>query len=534
MSWPFQNEPTIREERHFDGRLVKCFTQRPKSLDQLLRDAIDKNSQGDAIVDGTRRWSYDDLGDAVACLASNFAALGVGKGDRIAVLLGNSAEFVQIVMAAARIGAISVPINVRLQTPELAYILNHSGAKTLVYDANLHDRLPDVSDVKHRFSVGASVAGAQSFTDLLTESPAGAPRPPCEVDEEDVAVILYTSGTTGKPKGAMLTHLNIAHSVMHFQLCMGLGDNERSILAVPASHITGLVANILTMIRTAGCNVVLCKFEAEAFLDLAARESMTHTLIVPAMYNLCLLRADFDDDDLSAWRIGGYGGAPMPETTIAALAEKLPNLVLINAYGATETCSPTTLMPPGGTTAQPDSIGHCVPCGDLKIMSEQGTEAAIGDAGEIWIKGPMVVPGYWNDAEKTAAAFEQGYWKSGDIGSIDEAGFVRIHDRIKDMIVRGGYNVYSAEIENVLSHHPDILECAAIAHPDDVLGEKIQIFVRRKSKKTTADDLRRFCAERLADYKTPDFVTFLDEPLPRNANGKVLKDKLRMLARKPD
>jgi acyl-CoA synthetase (AMP-forming)/AMP-acid ligase II len=296
---------------------------------------------------------------------------------------------------------------------------------------------------------------------------------------------------------------------------------------VPASHITGLIANISTMVRTAGCTLVLRAFDVDAFLSLAARERMTHTLMVPAMYNLCLLRSDLDDHDLSAWRIGGFGGAPMPEATIATLAEKLPGLVLMNVYGSTETCSPSTIMPSGETAAHPDSIGKAVPCAEIKIVNRRGIEIPNGEAGEIWIKGPMVVPGYWHDPEKTAAGFSDGYWRSGDVGSMDEDGFIRLHDRIKDMIIRGGYNVYSAELENTLSFHPDVIECAAVGQPDAVLGEKIHVFVRTRSRETTAEQITQFCAERLADYKLPDFLTFLDEALPRNANGKMLKAELR-------
>jgi len=254
---------------------------------------------------------------------------------------------------------------------------------------------------------------------------------------------------------------------------------------------------------------------------------MTHTLMVPAMYNLCLLRADLGEHDLGAWRIGGYGGAPMPEATILSLAEKLQGLVLVNAYGSTETCSPSTLMPPGDTAAHPGSVGKAVPCAEIKIVDGQGIEVPRGDAGEIWIKGPMIVPGYWNDPAKTVAEFSESYWRSGDVGSMDDEGFVRLHDRIKDVINRGGYNVYSAELENTLSFHPDIIECAAVAQPDEILGEKIHVFARTRSQETSTEQLRQFCSDRLADYKMPDFVTFLDEPLPRNANGKILKEVLR-------
>jgi len=527
MSWHV-DIPEIAEEVHFGGRHVRCFTGRPRGVDQMLREAVARNGSGDAVVSGDVRLSYIELDAIVSRVAANLSALGVVQGDRVALLLGNRPEFIHVLLGVARLGAIVVPVNVREQTPELTYILNHCGAKALVHDASVADRLPksnDLPELVHRFSVAGDVAGARAFQELLAQPVA--PVPEVVPDEEDVAVILYTSGTTGLPKGAMLTHFNICHSVMHFETCMALTQADRSVLAVPASHVTGLIANILTMVRVAGCNLVLPEFDARAFLDFAASERMTYSILVPAMYNLCLLRADFSAFDLSPWRIGGYGGAPMPEATIAALADKLPDLILMNAYGSTEVTSPATLMPMGETILRPDSVGRTVPCGEIRIVDEEGRDVQRGQAGEIWIGGPMTVPGYWNDEARTAGGFADGFWKSGDVGSMDDEGYVRLHDRKKDMIIRGGYNVYSAELENALSHHPGVIECAAVAHPDPVLGEKIHVFVRAASADVTADDLRGFCAERLADYKVPDFVTFLDEPLPRNANGKVLKNTLR-------
>jgi long-chain acyl-CoA synthetase len=291
--------------------------------------------------------------------------------------------------------------------------------------------------------------------------------------------------------------------------------------------VTGLIANILTMIRCSGCNIILRQFSADIFLELAAVECMTHTLIVPAMYNLCLLRADFNANDFSNWRIGGFGGAPMPEATIDALAEQLPELILMNAYGSTETTSPATIMPMGRTSENPDSVGKTVPCGDIRIVGEDGCDAAPGEAGEIWIAGPMVSPGYRQDKEVTSASFFDGYWKSGDVGSMDENRYVWLHDRKKDMIIRGGYNVYSAEVENTLNKHSAVIECAAVASPDPVLGEKVHVFVHTSSAKVSIKELQFFCAEYLADYKVPDLITFIDDPLPRNANGKILKNVLR-------
>ena len=283
----------------------------------------------------------------------------------------------------------------------------------------------------------------------LLETPGGETVPRWQ--EEDTAVILYTSGTTGRPKGAMLSHLGIVHSAMHYERAMALGPADRSIAAVPLSHVTGLVALIATMARCAGTLVLMPAFKAADFLALAARERMTHTVLVPAMYNLCLLQPDFARHDLSHWRIGGYGGAPMPLPTIERFAEKLPRLGLMNLYGATETTSPATLMPPHETAAHSDSVGLAVPCGEIRVMDDAGREAAPGEPGELWIRGPMVVRGYWNDAAATAREITDGFWHSGDIGAVDAQGFVCVFDRKKDMINRGGYKVYSAEVESALA-----------------------------------------------------------------------------------
>lgn len=529
----FPAGPEIREERHFGGRVLKCYAERPQSLDHMLRDAVRRNADGDAVIDGDTRLSYRDLDGLVDRIGFNLTASGIAAGDRVALATGNRAEFICVLMAVIRIGAIAVPINCREQTPGFAHILNHSGARAIVFDTMAGDRLPvheETPELSYRFAIGRVSPGDRPFDDLLTD-PAPLPDPVLPA-EEDVVVILYTSGTTGRPKGVMLTHFNISHSVMHFETCMALKDRDRSLLAVPASHVTGLIANILTMIRVAGCTLVLPHFTADGFLGLAARERTTHTVLVPAMYNLCQLRADFLDYDLSNWRIGGFGGAPMPEATIATLAEKLPDLILVNAYGATETASPATIMPMGGTRQHADSVGKTVPCGAVRIVDEAGNDVAAGEAGEIWIAGPMVTPGYWRDEAITNTSVSNGHWKSGDVGTKDRDGFIRLHDRKKDMIIRGGYNIYSAEVENCLNHHSDIVECAAVAQPDPVLGEKLHVFVYAPLADLTADAIRSFCAERLADYKIPDFVTFLEDALPRNANGKIMKADLRKTAGK--
>jgi len=523
MHWT--DVPPLREETHF-GRAMRCFAGRPRNVNALFAATVGRHGDREALVTDRYRLDYGKLDRVADRLAGHLHQLGVARGDRVVLFLPNDREFVYALLATWRLGAIAVPVNVREQRPELAFILAQCGAKAIVFDATLADRLPPPAEglpLVVRISAGPA-PGATALDELLeARSPAA---PAADPGEEEPAVILYTSGTTGRPKGAMLTHLNLVHSALHYRTCMQLTAADRSVLAVPATHVTGIAAILLALFAVGGCVIAMREFKARAFLELAVRERMTHTLVVPAMYNLCLLEPEFDRFDLKAWRIGGFGGAPMPEGTIRALAEKLPGLTLLNAYGATETTSPTTIMPMGQQAANLDSVGVAVPCGEVRAMDDAGREVAPGETGELWIAGPMVVPGYWDNPEATAREFERGYWKSGDLGSIDARGFVRVFDRKKDMINRGGYKVYGAEVESVLSMHPAVVESALLAVPDPVLGEKTRAIVVTRAV-CDADALRAHCAQHLADYKVPDFFTFRSEPLPRNANGKVLKRELR-------
>jgi long-chain acyl-CoA synthetase len=528
VAWPDDPLPPIRHEVHFGDRRVRCFADRPAGIPAIFEAALERNPEGEALVAGDLRLSYRELSELVLRTAAGLASLGVGAGDRVALLLGNRPEFLTVLLAALDLGAIAVPLSIREQTPGLRYMLAQSGARVLVHEAGLADRLPepaDLPELRHRLSVAGASEGSLALEDLIAGAKPAAPRH--EPDEEDTVVILYTSGTTGRSKGAMLTHLNIIHSLLHYALAMDLGPRDRSLLAVPASHVTGLVAVLLTMVRAAGCSILMPAFKARNFLELAARERITHTVLVPAMYNLCLLDPEVSGFDLGAWRIGGYGGAPMPEASIKRLAELLPGLRLMNLYGATETTSPATIMPAHHTSGRTDSVGLAVPCGELRIVGPAGHEVPRGAAGEVWIGGPMVVPGYWQEPELTAGAFTGGFWRSGDIGALDEGGYLRVFDRLKDMINRAGYKVYSAEVENRLCQHPGVLEAAVVARPDPVLGEKVQAFVTPRAPDLGADELRAFCAEALADYKVPDVITLSAEPLPRNANGKLIKSALR-------
>jgi long-chain acyl-CoA synthetase len=512
----------LRQETHY-GRIVRCFAQRPAHIDLMLRESVVRVPDRDALVLGEQRISYRALDATIEAVAGNFARHGLRKGDRLALLLGNCLEFIYAVLAAARIGVIVVPMSTRQRRPETEFILTQCKAAGLIYQGDLAEHLPDRAALPHLreyFCVGDGPG--TPFAHLTT---AAAP-PAVAIGEEDVFALLYTSGTTGRPKGAMLTHLGTVHSLLHYQQGMALRDGEVSMLAVPAAHVTGLVAIILTMIRIGGSTVLMPAFKARGFIETAARERMTHTLVVPAMYNLCLLDPDFGSFDLSAWRIGAFGGAPMPQATIERLAGALPNLTLVNVYGSTETTSPVTMLPLGEAATRADTVGKPLPCADIVVMDDDGRETAPGASGELWIGGPMIIPGYWRNEEADRGTFVGGYWKSGDIGSIDAQGYVRVLDRKKDMINRGGYKVYCIEVESVLSRHPAVIECAVIGRPDAVLGERVHAVVVTSAPDVTETELKRFCAGELSDYKVPDTIAFLDA-LPRNANGKVQKTALR-------
>jgi O-succinylbenzoic acid--CoA ligase len=498
----------LKLERHYGARRVLCHPGRPRSLPALVAGA----PEAEALVAGAERLTYAGLARRAGNAAAVLAARGIGTGDRVACLLGNRLEFVVLMLASAHLGAVLVPLGTRLAPAELAYMLDDSGAKLVVSEAAFAANLPAGA---HPLLVDEGVFDRDA-----------APPPPTPSGEEDPATILYTSGTTGRPKGAVLTPLGIIHSATNFRLCAGLGPADRAVLTVPATHVTGLVAILWTMLGAGGCTVLTESFKATRFLPLASAERMSFTVMVPAQYTLCLMQPDFARHDLSCWRIGCYGGAPMPEATIATLAERLPNLVLVNAYGATETTSPTTVMPPGMGAKRPDSVGQVVPGGTVRVVDDAGTDVAPGEAGELWIAGAMVVPGYWRNEAATAASFQDGFWKSGDIGSVDGDGFVRVFDRKKDMINRAGYKVYSAEVENVLSHHPAVAESAVVGRPDPVLGERVHAVVHATAP-VTAEELRTFCAARLADYKVPETIELSPDPLPRNANGKLQKGALR-------
>ncbi len=524
--------PATRHEVLYGSRIVDCFADRPATIDAMFRAAVAANGPRVALVDGDRRISYAALDADITRMAATLVRRGFQKGERLALLIGNEIEFVVAFMAAARMGMISVPMNIRQKRPEVAFVLNQCSAAAVIVDAEHGVNLPPSAEaptVRATFVVGDAsvVPGGEPYDALLADGPL--PEFPA-MAQEDTLCLLYTSGTTGRPKGAMLTHVSTIHSVIHYIWGFDLQGGDIAVLSVPASHVTGIVAILLTTFHVGGTTVIMRAFKARHFLELAEAERINYTLMVPAMYNLCLLDPDFRKFDLKTWRVAGFGGAPMAQATIEKLAEELPNLTLHNVYGSTETTSPVTLLPKGAIHTHADTVGKVLPLADIVVVDDAGCEVAPGEKGELLIGGPMVVPAYWDNPEGTAKGFTMGYWVSGDIGSKDADGFVRVLDRKKDMINRGGFKIYCIEVENTIMHHEAVVEVALVSRPDPVLGEKTHAFIWTDGKPLTAGEIRAFCLERLSDYKVPDKVTITSGPLARNANGKVLKNVLRELA----
>ena len=520
--------PTLHRETHYGDREIACFAERPATVNEMLDAAATAGPNGEALIDGDTRITHAQLREIASRVAARFSERGLLPGDRVGLLLGNGWQFAAALVGAISAGVIAVPLSTRASRSEIAFILQDCGASLVVCETDSETLLPH--------DMARILAGdRQEFESVLAPDTGGSNAMSVDgaaaAKEDDVAVILYTSGTTGKPKGAMLTHLSIVHSCLTYRHCLRLTAADRTIVAVPASHVTGLIANVFALLGAGGAVVMMRRFDADEFLALATAEKMTFTIMVPAMYNLCLLRADFRKHDLGRWRIGAFGGAPMPVATIERMARIMPDLDLIQAYGATETTSPATIVPVGGQSARPSSVGAPVPGADIRILDENGHKVSAGMSGEVFIAGAMVVRGYWQDPKKTAEGFVDGYWRSGDIGRFDDEGFLSVHDRVKDMINRGGYKVFSAEVENALNFHPGVAEAAVVPYPDPVLGEKVHAFVWRRKADIDAESLTAFCRERLSDYKVPDRFTFTDEPLPRNSNGKLMKASLRAAAK---
>lgn len=528
-AWPATLvDDLVEEERH--GRRLRCYPRpRPPTIAALLDRAAERFPDREAVVAAEGRLTWRELRTQVRRVATALHRRhGVKPGDRVGLLLMNGLPFCLGVFACAQLGAVAVTLNTKLRTRELEFMLQHSAARLLLANA---EWWPQVAPIRGAipceayYLTGPGEAGTEPF-ERLADGP-DAP-PATAVGEDDTAFIMYTSGTTGRPKGAAGTHGGVISSATTYQRCLGLGDDERSLVAVPLFHVTGLVAQLLTMAAVGGTTVILPMFDAAEAVRLLDAERITHMVAAPTVYVMMMIRPECRPAGQSL-RVIAYGGAPVPPHTVRALREWWPSARLHNVYGLTETCSPATILPDADALTRTASVGRPVPTAELRTVDAQtGRECDAGAVGELWVRGPMVVPGYWADAAATAQAIvEDGWLRTGDLARIDGDGYVTIMDRIKDMINRGGEKIFCVEVEEVLCAHPGVLEAAVVGVPDAVYGEAVKAcVVPRPGAVLEPEDVRNWVAERLAKFKVPREVAVV-ATLPRNPNGKVVKAALR-------
>jgi long-chain acyl-CoA synthetase len=524
--WPAALTRDLVTETHY-GRAMRCYPGRPRTLGDVLDRAAERAPDREALVARERRLTWRELrGEVDRTAAALHARHRVKPGDRVALLLLNSVDFCVGVFACARLGAVAVTLNTKLKGPELEFMLQNSGARVLLMHDAVWEQIAPIRTAipcEAVYVAGRAPAGTEPLESLTAT---GLP-PSVSVSEEDVAFIMYTSGTTGRPKGAMGTHLGIISSNVSFQRCMGLRDGDRTLVAVPLFHVTGLIGQFLSMAFVAGTTVIMRTFEAAQAVRLLDAERITYMIAAPTVFTMMREQPGYRAAGRTL-RVVGYGGAPTPPDGIKAMRDWLPQATLQNAYGMTETCSPATVSPPGEELRRISSVGWPVPIADLRTVEVgTGRECEAGEVGELWVYGPMVVPGYWANPEATAATMGDGWMRTGDLAKIDADGYVTMMDRLKDMINRGGEKIYCVEVEDVLCAHPAILEAAVVGVADPLYGEAVKAcVVARAGTSVDTDDVRRWVGARLAKYKVPREIAVLDA-LPRNPNGKVIKSALR-------
>ncbi|HEY4020655.1 MAG TPA: AMP-binding protein [Pseudonocardiaceae bacterium] len=487
----------------------------------MLLDAVRAHGDQEAIVDGPTRLDYAALARHAAAAAVRLAELGVEPGDRVAILLPNGWEYVAGYLGIQLAGAIALPVNTRFTASEIAYVLADSGTKVVLTDATTAPLVTGAVAV----DVGGIVTAPRREID-----PAGLPG--LLRHGEDVAQLLYTSGTTGRPKGAMQTHANLLFNAGTVRSLIGAGPGERTLIVAPLFHATGLVSQLVAFLSAGACCVLVGAFKADAVLRLLVDERITVLGGVAAMLRLMLTVEGADEADLSALRLFVMGGSPVPETFPAEMAARLPKLALGNVWGLTEATSIVTYTDAEDYLARPWSVGRAVDGVDVRISLDGRRPVDLRNvAGELCVRGPIVTAGYWANPTATATTYTEGWLHTGDVGSIDADGYIRVLDRLKDMIIRGGENIYSVEVENALAAHPDIAEVAVIGVPDPIFDERVRaVVVPRPGSAPTVASVREHAATLLADYKVPAEVRFA-AALPRNPAGKVLK---RRLAEEPD
>ncbi|MFC8677338.1 long-chain fatty acid--CoA ligase [Streptomyces griseorubiginosus] len=473
-----------------------------------------------ALIHGGITLSYAELHTRVTRLAHALRARGIRRGDRVAYLGPNHPSYLETLFAAGVLGAVFVPLNTRLAGPEIGYQLSDSGARALVYGpshAGLVAGLPGSTDVRTYVEVGAE------YEQVLAGSPAEPIDEP--VTGDDTCIIMYTSGTTGRPKGAMLTHGNLTWNAINVLVDTDLIADERALVSAPLFHTAGLNMLALPVLLKGGTCVLVEAFDPDATFDLIEQHRITFMFGVPTMFEQVARHPRWPAADLSSLRILTCGGSPVSTPLIAAYQER--GLTFLQGYGMTEASPGTLFLDAEHAISKAGSAGVPHFFSDVRVVRPDLAPVDTGETGEVVLRGPHVMPGYWGLPEETAASFADGWFRSGDAARVDEDGYVFIVDRIKDMIISGGENVYPAEIEDLLLRHPDIAECAVIGVADEKWGEVPRaVVVPREGKVPDPDEVLASLAGRLAKYKIPKSVVVADE-LPRTASGKLLKSRVR-------
>jgi len=501
---------------------------------QGLRRAAQIKPTAPGTIFRDRRHTWREVEDRVARFAGGLLRLGLSKGGRAAILALNSDRYFEYLLAVTRAGGAVVPINTRLAAPEVQYILEDSGAEILFIDDRfapvldaLKGRLGSVREIIH-LGDGPLPSGMRAYESLLSS-------PIADVinGDVDIAGIFYTGGTTGKAKGAMLSHRNLVMNAANVIVAFGYDADSVYLHAGPMFHLAD-GASTLAITAVGGVHAFIPAFDPANFLETVQRERVTHTLLVPTMINMLMNFPKISDYDLSSLRRITYGASPMPDVLLRKAIETLPDVRFVHAYGMTEAAPLVTALDPRYSTLDGPDAGRSKSCGqaahmvDVRIADAHDQEVPRGTVGEIQVRGSNIMLGYWNKPELTEQALRGGWYHSGDGGYMDEEGFVYIVDRLKDMIITGGENVYSAEVENAISVLDGVAEVAVIGIPDDTWGEAVHaVVVPRVGKSLTPEEVIAHCQTLIAGYKCPRSVEIRNEPMPLSGAGKILKTVLR-------
>jgi fatty-acyl-CoA synthase len=475
--------------------------------------------------------TWRQLHDRVCGLAGAMARRGIGFGDRVIVLMTNRPEFMETVLAANRLGAIAVPVNFRFSGPEVSYIVENSAPDLLVTDEATEQLAHEVAvrhpSLRHVSTAGTSSGWAEPYDELLTEP--GGRAGLVDVPEEAAALIMYTSGTTGRPKGAVLTHQNLQVQALTVVRAFRLwGDGEVNLIAAPMFHIAGVGSIVPTML-IGGTVVILPSgaFDSSRLLDVLENERVTTAFLVPTQWQAVCSDPSVSRRDLAALRVTCWGAAPATDTLLRRMAEVFPDTLNVAVFGQTEMSPITCVLDGDDALRKLGSVGKPVSTVAMRIVDSKLADVRPGEVGEAVYQGPTVMAGYWRDPAATADAFQGGWFHSGDLVRVDEEGFVFVVDRVKDMIISGGENVYCAEVENALAAHPAIAEVSVIGRPHPTWGETpVAVAALRPGATLDIATLRDWAELSLARYKLPTALEIVDA-LPRNASGKVVKGALR-------